>query len=141
MKIRGFFLPPPVTDGSPPRAFIRFAKAAVNLFYKKDFRGCVVMSSRALGFCPCDPFVLALRADAYLKIRDYFHAYMDYEKAIELEPWQSHLWYRRGLALIFMGKVSFAVKDLKEAYRLEPSAIYLEVLDSVSKLKRENWWT
>lgn len=67
---------------------------------------------------PGSPMHYSARGDVYLATQTWEFAIVDYTMALDLDPYNGDVYYKKGTALIEMGNIKDACHDLKAALKL-----------------------
>ena len=76
--------------------------------------------SKGMQYDASNPLLPANRAMAYLKLKQFVESEADCTLALSHDPAYIKAYLRRGSARVALGKVESAVKDFKDALKLEP---------------------
>lgn len=89
-------------------------------FKKGNYVQALECYTRGMQHDPCNAVLPANRAMAYLKLEKYVETEVDCTLALSLDPTYTKAYLRRGTARLALNKVESAVKDFKDALKLEP---------------------
>ena len=76
-----------------------------------------------------------MRGLAKIKLNDFEHAIVDFDKVVELEPSNVDAFYNRGISNAALSHFATAILDYDQALRMRPD--YAEVFDSRANAKEK----
>jgi stress-induced-phosphoprotein 1 len=112
------------------------AKDKGNKFFSaKQYDQAIDWYTKAIGYDPNDSTFYSNRSAAYLGLRKFNEALADGEKCISLQPKWVKGYYRKGLALMSLGRYDEAAKAFKKGIECEPNNDDLK--DKLAEAERE----
>ncbi|KAL5731833.1 protein-serine/threonine phosphatase [Ranunculus cassubicifolius] len=94
---------------------------ANDAFKAHKFSQAIDLYSQAIELNGENAVYWANRAFAHTKLEEYGSAIQDATKAVEVDPKYSKGYYRRGAALLAMGKFKEALKDFQQVKKISPN--------------------
>ncbi len=121
---------------SKQSAYNAFDQASV-LASSNELDSALSTIDRAIGTEPIEPRFYGLKADIFLKKRQYSRANQFYDKALHLDSEYYEYYLGRGLSMAGLGKQEAAKRDLERSNELLPTAVAMNQLGQLS-LQRDD---
>ena len=116
-----------------PNEFNKLKEKANEHYVENNYNEAVNIYTQLLEWEPENYMVLANRSAAYIKLKKWNEALNDAVMSTKLKPDWGKAWGRLGAALYGQDKLDEALVAYNKANELEPSNIYVEMIDEIKQ--------
>jgi stress-induced-phosphoprotein 1 len=116
-----------------PIEFNKLKEKANEYYVENKYKEAINIYTQLLEWEPENYMVLSNRSAAYIKLEKWNEALNDAVMSTKLKPDWGKAWGRLGAALYGQDKLDEALVAYNKAYELEPSNIYLEMIEEIKE--------
>ena len=116
-----------------PIEFNKLKEKANEYYVENKYKEAINIYTQLLEWEPENYMVLSNRSATYIKLEKWNEALNDAVMSTKLKPDWGKAWGRLGAALYGQDKLDEALVAYNKAYELEPSNIYLEMIEEIKE--------